>query len=131
MNTLHDSRSIPDLLKIFANDLSTLLRQEVQLARTETSEKIGEMTGAIALIAGAAVLVIPGLVVLMQAVAAMLTANGMQAHWALLLVSIAVLGLGAILFMLGFERLRVSRLAPDRTIHQLRRDAAVAKEQVR
>ena len=52
MNT--DPRGIPELLKSVGNDLTTLLRQEVRLASTETREKLGEMTGAIGLLAGAA-----------------------------------------------------------------------------
>jgi Putative Actinobacterial Holin-X, holin superfamily III len=131
MNSNHDPRSIPELLKTFANDLTTLLRQEMRLARTETTEKFSEMTGAIGLVAGAAVLAIPGLVLLLQAFAAMFVANGMQEHWALLLVSVFALVLGAILFLVGYGRIRGSNLAPDRTLHQIRRDAQVAKEQVR
>jgi len=131
MNTNHDPRSIPELLKMFANDLTMLLRQEMRLARTETTEKVNELTGAIGLLAGAAVLVIPGLVLLLQAFATMFVANGMQPHWALLLVSVFALALGAILFLVAYGRLRASNLAPDRTIQQIRRDAEVAKEQVR
>jgi Putative Actinobacterial Holin-X, holin superfamily III len=131
MNTNHEPRSIPELLKTFANDLTMLLRHEMRLARTETSEKVSDMSGAIGLLVGAAVLVIPGLVLLLQAFATMLVERGMQPHWALLLVSIFALVLGAILFLAGYGRLRASRFAPDRTLHQIRRDAAVAKEQIR
>jgi len=131
MNNVHDLRTIPELLKTFANDVSLLFRHEIRLARAETTEKVGGMAGAIGLLAAAAVLAIPGLVVLLQAISAMLIANGMQPHWALLLVSLVVLAIGAILFLVGYGRLRASNLAPDRTIHQLRRDAAVAKEQIR
>ena len=129
MNT--DPRSIPELLKSFANDLTTLLRQEVQLARTETREKLGEMTGAFAMLAGAAIVAIPGLVILFQAIATMLMANGMEPQWALLIVAAVVLVIGAILLMVGLGRLRASHLSPDRTLHQIRRDAAVAREQIR
>jgi Putative Actinobacterial Holin-X, holin superfamily III len=129
MNT--DHRSIPELLKSFANDLTILLRQEVRLARTETREKLGDMTGAIAMLAGAAVIAIPGFVLLLQAIATMLMANGMEPQWALLIVGAVVLAIGAILLMVGLARLKTSHLSPDRTLHQIGRDAAVAKEQIR
>ena len=129
MNT--DPRGIPELLKSVGNDLTTLLRQEVRLASTETREKLGEMTGAVGLLAGAAIIAIPGLVLFLQAVATMLMANGMAAQWALLIVGVVVLAIGAILLMVGLGRLRASHLSPDRTLHQIRRDAAVAKEQIR
>ena len=127
----NDPRGIPELLKSFANDLTTLLRQEVRLARTETREKLGEMTGGIGLVAGAAILAIPGLVILLQAIATMLIVKGMQPQWALLIVGVVVLAIGAILLMVGLGRLKASHLSPDRTLHQIRRDAAVAKEQIR
>jgi uncharacterized membrane protein YqjE len=129
MNT--DPRGIPELLKAVANDLTNLLRQEVRLASTETREKLKEMTGAIALLAGAAIIAIPGLVILLQAIATMLMANGMQPQWALLIVGAVVLAIGTVLLMVGVGRLRVSHLSPDRTLHQISRDAAVAKEQIK
>ena len=89
------------------------------------------MTGAIAMLAGAAVIAIPGLVIVLQAIATMLMANGMEPQWALLIVGAVVLAIGAILLMVGVGRLRASHLSPDRTLHQIRRDAAVAKEQIR
>ena len=126
-----DPRTIPELLKSVANDLTSLIRQEVRLASTETREKLGDMTGAIAMLAGAAVIAIPGFVLLLQAIATMLMANGMEPQWALLIVGAVVLAIGAILLMVGVSRLRASHLSPDRTLHQIRRDAAVAKEQIR
>ena len=38
--------------------------------------------------------------------------------------------LGLILLSVGTSRLKIENIMPNRTVHQLRRDASVAKEQV-
>ena len=130
--TMHtEARSLPELLSTLITEMSTLFRQEIRLARTETTENIGKMTGAIGMLATAGLIILPGLVVLLQAIAAMLMAQGMEAPIALLVVSLAAIVIGGILLAIGLSRLKASTLAPDRTIEQVRRDAAVAREQVR
>jgi hypothetical protein len=128
---MHDTRSLPELLTTLVNEMSTLFRQEIRLARTETSENIGKMTGAMGMLAAAAVLMIPAIVILLQAISAFLVAQGMEEHWALLVVSLVVLLVGVIFLSVGLGRLKASHLAPDRTLEQVRRDALVAREQIR
>jgi branched-subunit amino acid transport protein AzlD len=128
---MHDTRSLPELLTTLVNEMSTLFRQEIRLARTETSENIGKMTGAMGMLAAAAVLMIPAIVILLQAISAFLVAQGMEEHWALLVVSLVVLLVGVIFLSVGLGRLKAAHLAPDRTLEQVRRDALVAREQIR
>ena len=130
--TMHnEARSLPELLSTLITEMSTLFRQEIRLARTETTENIGKMTGAIGRLAAAGLIILPGLVVLLQAIAAMLMAQGIEAPIALLIVSLAAIVIGGILLAIGLSRLKASTLTPDRTIEQVPRDAAVAREQVR
>jgi hypothetical protein len=129
--SIHDTRSLPELLSTLVNEMSTLFRQEIRLARTETSENIGKMTGAMGMLAAAAVLLIPAVVILLQAISAFLVVQGMEDHWALLVVSLVVLLVGVILLSVGLGRLKAAHLAPDRTLEQVRRDALVAREQIR
>jgi len=124
-------RSLPDLLSFLVNDISTLFTQEVRLARTETSEKIGQVANALVMLAVAVVLVIPGLVVLLQAITIFLVEAGMQEQWAALAVGLVVVALGLIFLLVGINRLKASNLVPERTIGQMQQDAAVAREQVR
>jgi hypothetical protein len=131
MTTQSESRSLPDLLSTLVTQMSTLFRQEIRLAKTETAENIGKATGALAMLATAAVIILPGLVIFLQAIAAVLVANGMEPPSALFVVSLVVLVIGGILLAVGVGRLKASSLMPDRTIEQVRRDASVAKEQVK
>ena len=111
--------------------LTTLFRKEVQLARTEVSEKITEAVMAIGFMVGGAVLLIASLVLLLQAAVDGLVNLGLNRAWAALIVGGVVLLIGIVLVWLGSNRLKAENLAPRKTVDQLQRDAAMAKEQVR
>jgi hypothetical protein len=125
-----EARSLPDLLSSLINEFSTLFRQEMRLARAETSETInGMMAGAIMLAMGG-VLLIPALVLVFEAISHFIVAAGLPVEWATLIVGVFFLVIGLILFLVGVNRLKVTNLAPDRTMEQVRRDAAAAREQI-
>ena len=124
-------RSVPEIVSDVLNQVTRLFRKEVQLARTEVTEKVGQAIGGVVMILVGAVLLIPALVILLLAgVTAMIDA-GIEAHWASLIVGGATLLVGAAVAMIGMNRLKAENLTPTRTIEQLHRDAEVAKDQVR
>jgi hypothetical protein len=125
------ARSFPDIFTDLFGQVTTLLSKEGQLARAEMSEKIGRAAVGIALIMFGAVLLIPALVVLLDAAVAALNARGIAPHWSALIVGGSALALGAILALIGINRLKAKQLMPNRTIEQLQQDAAVAKQQMR
>ncbi|ESY73921.1 phage holin family protein [Mesorhizobium sp. M1050] len=132
MTTLGHSRSIPDIFSDVVLQFTTLLRKEGQLARSEISENIGRATAGLSLVIGGAVLLIPALVILFQAgVAALAPALGITAAASALIVGGIALVLGLIFLLVGMNRLKIKTMMPDKTIHQLQRDASVAKEQAR
>jgi hypothetical protein len=83
------------------------------------------------LIVGGAVLLVPALVILLEAAVAALEQNGMGPAEAAAIVGGCAMVLGFILVAIGISRLRVKSLMPNRTIQQLQRDAAAAKQQMR
>jgi hypothetical protein len=122
---------LPDLFADLITQLTTLFRKEVQLARAEASEKITEAVAAVGFMIGGAVLLIAALVLLLQAAVDGLVHVGLDRAWAALIVGGVVLLIGIILVWLGSNRLKAENLAPRKTVEQLQRDAAMAKEQVR
>ena len=125
-------RPITDIFTDLIDQMMTLLRKEGELARTEVSEKVGQVAGGLALIVIGAVLLIPALVILLDAAVAALVENGLLAQpWSALAVGGAALLIGIILALVGMSRLKAERLVPNRTIHQLQRDLSVAKQQTR
>src|SRR5437773_5607756 len=78
----HYNRSIPELLTDATSQMSVLVRKETQLARTEMSEKLSDLAVGIGLLVGGAVLLIPALVILLEAAAHALIDAGIAPAWA-------------------------------------------------
>jgi len=127
----NQNRSIADVLRDVLSQLTTLLRKEAQLARVELSENINRAGLGLGLIVGGAVLLIPALVILLEAAVRALEQNGMRPAEATAIVGGCAVVLGFILVAIGISRLRVKSLIPNKTIQQLQRDAATAKQQMR
>jgi uncharacterized membrane protein YqjE len=121
-------RSISDILADLARQVTGLIRNESQLARAEISEKIDRLSGAAVMIGAGAVLVLPALVILLQALVAALIERGWSPASAALFVGIGTVAIGAILCVVGLRRLTSVDLVPKKTIKQLQQDVAVATE---
>ena len=103
--TAQGSRSTVELLQRLADQISRLLRQELQLARLELAEK-GRRTGLGAGLLGAAGLVaLYGLAALVAA-AILLLATAMPAWLAALVVALVLLALGGVLALIGRGQVR-------------------------
>jgi hypothetical protein len=125
-----DGRSVVELLRDLARDSSTLLRQELQLARTEPENKVHQSIAAlVAMIAGALV-GFAGLIVLLDALVYGLTEAGAD-HWlASLIVGGVVALVGYVLVRKGQNDLSATRLAPERSAANFRKDVDLLREQM-
>lgn len=121
------TRGIPNIFGDIVDAFATLMRTEMQLARTEISDKAGEMGSAVVVIAGGGMLVLAALIFLLQALVEVLVRTGLSPAVSNLIVAGVVGIVGAIVVSTGLSRLRARNLLPERTIKQLHRDAAVAK----
>lgn len=120
-------RPLPDIVTDVFAQLTALVRKEGQLARAEISEKAGRALSGMAMIVLGAVLLIPALVILLQAAIAGLVESGLEPLPAALIVGGAALVLGMILGLVGWSWANPASLVPDKTIDQLKRDAAVPR----
>ncbi len=131
MATSYRPRPVSEIVSDLYLQTTTLVRKEVQLARAETSENIATVGRALGMVVGGAILLIPALVILLQAgVAALVERNGLSTALSALIVGGVVLILGLILLLIGISRLKVDTMIPSRTVNQLQRDASVANQQV-
>lgn len=104
-------------------DIVTLLQTELQLLRTEISEKLAFSVFSASLIAAGALLLMATIVLVLQAAIAGLIAYGLSAPTAILVVAAASLLVGAGLIWSGLNNLTLERLAPSKTLTQLQKDA--------
>ena len=127
----NQNRSVADVVRDVIAQLTALLRKEAQLARVELSENLSRAALGLALIIGGAVLLIPALVILLEAAVAALQQNGFDPAAAAGIIGGCALLLGFILVAIGASRLRVKALMTNKTIQQVQHDAATAKQQMR
>jgi Putative Actinobacterial Holin-X, holin superfamily III len=123
-------RSIPDIIADLLSQFPTLVRKESQLARAEISEKISQVGMGVGLLLGGAILLIPALVILLQAGVTALEQAGFQPPIASLIAGAAAFLVGLFLLLIGVSRMKVKNLVPQKTIQQIQEDASVAKQQV-
>lgn len=130
--TLHpDERSISQLFGDLLTELVKLVRNEIDLARAELSEKVSITTGAVKLIAAGAVLLIPGVVLILFAIASELIQLGVSAPLAYLCSGAGAVAIAVALAWTGMSRLSARALQPSETLDEIRRDKNMATELMR
>jgi hypothetical protein len=123
-------RGIASLLGDLARESTRLLRQEIALAKSETTAKLAQLgIGAGELVAGALILHAGFLVLL---AAAVLGLSLVVPPWAAaLIVGGVVLLVGLGVALKGRHDMKTETLMPGRTLRTLREDADWAREQMR
>lgn len=125
-----ESRSLGELLRDLAHDTTTLVRQEMQLARTEAQDKLQQTVIAVMALVSGALIAFAALFILLMALIDALVALGLERVWADLAVGGAVAILAFILVRKGQHELSTAQLAPERTAANMRKDFNLVKEQV-
>ena len=133
-----DSRSFMELIKELRDEITTLLRQEVKLAKTETSEKVSTAARHAASLAVGAVIAFGGFLVLLLAATVglyvALTAAGMShanAGWVAPLVVGAVFAvIGGLLLQKSLHALKHESFDLERTKASVNADKEWIKEKV-
>jgi primosomal replication protein N len=135
-HTSMDRRTSEDrpLSALFADlwrETTTLVHEEVELAKAELGQQMSQVTTGIGEIATGGAILLAGFIVLLFAVAGALELALPEPHanWlAPLIVGGVVMVIGFIALARGRANMKASNLAPERTMESLRRDAGLAKE---
>jgi len=125
-----NDRSLGELLGDLSRETTTLVRQEVQLAKTEMSEKMTEVGKNVGSLAVGGAVAYAGLLFILAAVAIGL-ARVMQPWLSFLIVGLVVAGIGFFLVQKGLSALRQANLVPQKTIETLKEDKEWAQQQVK
>jgi len=122
--------TLGDLFSSLTGDLSTLVRQEIDLARTETLEKVTSATRSIVTMVAGGLVAYAGLIALIMA--AIFLLNGGMSLWvSALIVGIVVIVVGVILLMSGRGALARMSVVPEKTVESMKENTEWAKEQVK
>jgi predicted phage tail protein len=125
-----DERSLGELFSDLAQQITTLIRQEWLLARTEMSQKAARVGKDIGFLALGGAVAYAGFLAILAAVIIVLATAGLPWWLAALIVGVVVAGVGYFLVQKGLSALRGEDLAPRQTVETLREDAQCLKREM-
>lgn len=123
------SKDDPTLGRLFADasrDMSTLVRQEIALAKSELKISVKAGGFGIGLFAGAAFLALLAVIMLSVAIAYFLHMTGLDLAWCFLIVFLLYVLIAALLAFIGVKKVKQVR-APERAIHQAQETKNILK----
>jgi len=130
MQRPRDERSLGELFADLSRETTTLVRQEVDLAKTEMTQKASRVLKNIGFLAIGGAVAYAGFLAIIAAVIILLAA--ILPWWlSALLVGVVIAAIGAFLIWKGLDALKKEDLVPRQTIETLKEDQEWAKEQVR
>jgi len=103
--------------------LSSLIRSEFDLARSEVDRNLRRAQSAIGMIVVAVALALTALNVLAAALVAAIEELGVDAGWAAVIVAVVMALVAWLAMSRGLSALSLSSLAPSRTAENVKRDA--------
>lgn len=130
LTTADGEPSLGDLVVGLTDDLTTLVRKEVDLAKAELQESAQKSAKAGGMLAAGGMVAYAGLLFILAALAIAL-GNWWDNYW----LSTAVVGLltaliGWLVLNSGLNQLKEVSLVPRKTVDSLNRDAKMAKEKL-
>lgn len=126
---IESSRSIGELLGELSQDLGLLMRQEVQLAKTEMQAKLSRVTtDLVALGAGGVVALVGGLAVTAAVVLLLIDPIGLKPWLAALIVGLVLGIVGFTMLQRGLKDLKRTDPTPRRTVETIKEDIRLVKE---
>jgi len=120
------------LLRDLAEGSSSLIRQELRLARLELAEMLGAMaTGATLIVSGSIFALLGGLSLLIGLILLGADQWLRDRYWLAALIVLAIAGALAVFFMSrGMALLSPKQLAPEQTVATLKEDTAWLKQRL-
>ena len=125
-----DDRSLGELFSELAQETTTLVRHEVNLAKIEMSEKASRAGKHVGFLAAGGAVAYAGLLAILAGVIFLLDAV-MPVWLAALLVGVVVAVVGYFLVRRGLDALKREDFVPRETMETLKEDQRWAKDQTR
>jgi len=128
------TKEIQEISGLFGDALEQmgkLVQNETELAKAELSQKMNQAAMGVSYMAGAAILVIPVVVMLLLTLALWLADRGLSPALSHLIATGVGATIAAVLGAVGMKYLKPEELTPTVTIQQVERDVAAVKEMAR
>jgi uncharacterized membrane protein YqjE len=119
--------SIGDLIRKLAEDVSHLVRTEVQLVKTEVQENVRATVTPLVLIGAATIFFVAALLTLLGAIVGWLEPL-VGAGWASFIVAVVSAIVGVVLLMVARRQLSSNEITPKRSLRSIGEDVKTIKE---
>jgi len=113
-------RSLGELLAELTQEMVTLVRQEITLARVEMTAKVSHIGQQVGLLAVGGMLAYSGLLAIIAAVIILLAQVGVPYWLSALIVGVVVAAVGGVLVKKGLDALKGEDLVPRQTLETLK-----------
>jgi hypothetical protein len=123
-----DERSLGELFQELSRETSSLIRQEMALAKVEMTQKVQRAGKDAGFIGAGGAIAYAGFIVILGGLAILL-GEVMSLWLATLLVGVVVAAIGGALVIKGKNDLQSLEVAPHHTLETLKEDKEWAKEQ--
>jgi Putative Actinobacterial Holin-X, holin superfamily III len=131
MPELKQERSISELFGQLTQDITLLLRQELQLARSEMSEKISRLTTNLISVTAGGLVAYMGVWALAAALVLALHELAAISPWVSALIVGVILAIaGYVMLQRGLTELKRVDLAPRRTVENIKDDVQAIRDDV-
>jgi hypothetical protein len=131
MPELKQDRSIGELFGQLSQDMTLLVRQEIQLARSEISEKLSRFTtNLVSVVAGGFVAYVGGLALVAALILALHDLANISLAVSSLIVGAVLAIAGYLMLKRGLSELKRVDIAPRRTVENIKEDVQAIKEDV-
>jgi drug/metabolite transporter (DMT)-like permease len=124
-----DDRSLGELFAELSRETGTLVRKEVELAKTELTAKAQVAGVNVGYIGAGGALAHAGLLVILAALVLGLSELGIPAWLSAVIVGVLTIVIGYVLVNRGLTNLRRTNVAPTHTIETLKENATWTKRQ--
>ena len=130
MPALREDRSIGELFGQLTQDMTLLVKQEIQLARVEMSDKMSRLTtNVVSVASGGFVAYLGGLALVAALILAIRDLANISLAVSALIVGAVLAIIGYVMLQRGLKEMKRVDLAPRRTVETLKDDVQWAKEQ--
>jgi hypothetical protein len=122
-------RSLGELFSELSHETTTLIRQEVALAKAEMSQKATRAGKDVGFLAAGGAVLYAGFLALIATIIIGLGQAGLPWWVSALIVGLVVTAVGGLLVWKGIDDLKHASAVPERTVETLKEDGKWAKEQ--
>jgi hypothetical protein len=118
-----EDKSLGELLGDLTREITTLVREEAALAKTEMTQKLSRVGRDVGFLAAGGAVAYAGLLAIVAAIIIGLAQAGMEWWASALLVGVVVAAIGGFLVWRGLNNLKQEDLTPHQTVETVKEDA--------